>query len=118
MQPRIDVRLTEQIGERLAAAAKRPGASKTAIVEAALARFFDVDGEANENGVLLSRLNSISRQLEQLDLELKIVSETVALHARYLLSLHPYRTRISGPHALSGAIASKSSLHKLEGAFN
>ena len=40
MKPRIGVYLSEQMAARLAAAAKRPGASKSALVEAALAQFF------------------------------------------------------------------------------
>jgi len=39
MKPRVGVYLSEGMAARLAAAAKRPGATKSALVEAALDRF-------------------------------------------------------------------------------
>ena len=89
MKRKISVQLSEQVAERLEAAAQRPGANKTAIVEAALARFLDPDGDARGDAALLRRLNWMSRQLEQLDRDLRVVNETVALHARYHLTVTP-----------------------------
>jgi hypothetical protein len=89
MKRKISVQLSEQVAERLEAAAKRPGANKTAIVEAALDRFLDADCERVDDGAVLRRLDGISRQLEQLDRDLRIVSETAALHARYHLTVTP-----------------------------
>ena len=88
MKPRIGVYLSEQMAARLTAAAKRPGATKSALVEAALAQFLGVDDEADH---LLAdhRFSNISRQLEQLDRNLRIVNETVALQARYQLAVTP-----------------------------
>src|SRR6266702_6979356 len=88
MKPRIGVYLSEQMAARLAAAAKLPGATKSALVEAALAQFLGVDDEVNH---LLAdhRFSDISRQLEQLDRNLRIVNETVALQARYQLAVTP-----------------------------
>jgi hypothetical protein len=89
MKRRISVQLSDQVAERLEVAAKRPGANKTAIVEAALDRFLDADRERVDDGAVLRRLNWIGRQLEQLDRDLRIVSETAALHARYHLTVTP-----------------------------
>ena len=50
MKLRIGVYLSEQMAARLAAAAKRPGASKSALVEAALAQFFGSDDETDNPG--------------------------------------------------------------------
>jgi hypothetical protein len=88
MKPRIGVYLSEQMAARLAAAAKLPGASKSALVEAALAQFFGVGDEA---GYLPAdqRYSIISRQLEQLDRNLRVVNEAVALQARYHLAVTP-----------------------------
>src|ERR1700730_2305313 len=83
----LSVNLSEQVVERLEAAAKRPGASKTAIVEPALDYFLSAD--TNNHAALLRRLNWMSRQLEQLERDLRIVNETVALHARYHLTVTP-----------------------------
>jgi ribbon-helix-helix CopG family protein len=88
MKPRIGVYLPEQMATRLAAAAKRPGASKSALVEAALAQFLGDDDDV-DNIPVDRRLSLMSRQLEQLDQNLRIVNETVALQARYQLALTP-----------------------------
>ena len=88
MKPRIGVYLSEQMAARLAAAAKRPGASKSALVEAALAQFFGSDDEADYFPVDPA-FSIISRQLEQLDRNLRVVNETVALQARYQLAVTP-----------------------------
>ena len=89
MKRKISVRLSEEIVERLEAAAQRPGANKTTILEAALDRFLDPGAETIDDVTLLRRLDDMSRQLEQLEHDLRIVSETVALHARYHLAITP-----------------------------
>jgi hypothetical protein len=88
MKPRIGVYLSEQMAARLAAAAKRPGTSKSALVEAALAQFFGTDDDTNDLPVDRS-LAHMSRQLDELDRGLRIVNETVALQARFHLAVTP-----------------------------
>jgi ribbon-helix-helix CopG family protein len=88
MKPRIGVYLSEQMAARLAAAAKRPGASKSALVEAALAQFFGSDDDS-DNLPVDRRLSLMCRQLEQLDRDLRVVNESVALQARYQLAVTP-----------------------------
>jgi hypothetical protein len=88
MKQRISARVSQGVAERLGAAARRPGFNKTIIIEAALARYLDANDKTNDEA-LLRRLNWMSRQLEQLDRDLRIVSETVALHARYHLAVTP-----------------------------
>jgi hypothetical protein len=73
---------------RLAAAAKRPGTSKSALVEAALAQFLGSDDET-DNIPVDRRLSLMSLQLEELDRGLRIVNETVALQARFHLAVTP-----------------------------
>ena len=89
MKRKISVRLSEEIVERLEAAAQRPGANKTTILEAALDRFLDPGAETIDDATLLRRLDGMSCQLEQLEHALKIVNETVALHVRYYLAVTP-----------------------------
>jgi hypothetical protein len=88
MKPRIGIYLSEQMAARLAAAAKRPGASKSALVEAALAQFFRPEDDI-DNLPVDRRLSLMSRQLEQLDRDLRVVNESVALQARYQLAVTP-----------------------------
>jgi len=89
MKRRITVALSEEIVERLEATAEGPGASKAALMEAALQRFLGTETETVDEVPLQRRLNGINRQLDQLDRDLSIVSEMVALHARYHLSITP-----------------------------
>jgi Ribbon-helix-helix protein, copG family len=88
MKPRIGVYLSEQMAARLAAAAKRPGTSKSALVEAALAQFLGAGDDTSDLPVD-RRLSLMSRQLEELDRGLRIVNETVALQTRFHLAVTP-----------------------------
>ena len=87
MKRRVHVRLSERATERLEMAAQERGATKSAIVEAALDQFLIAD--TNEDAAVSRRLNRMSHQLEQLERDLKVVNETVALHARYHLTVSP-----------------------------
>lgn len=92
MKQKVTVQLSERIIERLKAAAARQGATKTAIVEAVLDNFLSSQVDALEtvkDGATLRRLNWMSHQLEQLERDLRIVNEIVALHARYHLTVTP-----------------------------
>ena len=88
MKPRIGVYLSEGTAGRLAVAAKRPGSTKSALVEEALDRLLASDDVTDELSVN-RRLGLMSRQLEQLTSDLRIVSETVALQARFHLAVTP-----------------------------
>jgi hypothetical protein len=88
MKPRIGVYLSKQMAARLAAAAKHPGTSKSALVEAALAQFFGDEDDVDCIPVG-RRLSLIGHQLERLDQNLKVVNEIVALQARYQLAVSP-----------------------------
>jgi predicted transcriptional regulator len=90
MKRKITIQLSEEVAEQLEVAAERPGASKSAIVEAALNRFLSADHEAVvDDAALLRRLDWMSGQLERLDRDLRVVGETAALHARYHLTVAP-----------------------------
>jgi hypothetical protein len=88
MKPRIGVYLSEHMAARLAAAAKRPGVTKSGLVEAALDRFLGSDDDIDDTTVA-RHLTGLSRQLENLDRGLRIVNETVAHHARFHLAVTP-----------------------------
>jgi MFS family permease len=90
MKPRIGVYLSQDLAARLAVAvaAQRPGITRSALVEAALDRFLGSDDEGNELSVN-HRLGMMSRQLELLGRDLRVVSETVALQARFHLAVTP-----------------------------
>ena len=89
MKPRVGVYLSEPTAARLTAAAQHPGATKSALVEAALDRFLGSDDEVCDTATVARCLSGMSRQLDQLERDLRIVNETVALHARFHLATTP-----------------------------
>ena len=89
MKPRVGVYLSEGMAARLAEAAKRPGATKSALVEAALDRFLGSDDDFGDTATVARHLAGLSRQLEELDRNLRIANETAALHARFHLAVTP-----------------------------
>jgi hypothetical protein len=89
MKPRVGVYLSEQMATRLSAAAKGPGTTKSALVEAALDHFLGSDDDVGDTATLSRRLTGLSRQLEELDRNIRIANETAALHARFHLAVTP-----------------------------
>ncbi len=89
MKPRTGVYLSESAAARLAAAATLTGATKSALVEAALDRFLQSDSNVENFATLAGRLTELSDQIERLGSDLKMVNEVVALHARFHLAVTP-----------------------------
>ncbi len=89
MKPRVGVYLSEQMATRLAEAAKNPRATKSALVEAALDRFLGSDNDIGDTATVAHHLAGLSRQLEDIDRNLRIANETAALHARFHLAVTP-----------------------------
>src|ERR1700682_3313637 len=89
MKPRVGVYLSEGMAVRLAEAAKHPRATKSALVEAALDRFLGSDDDISNTATVGRHLAGLSRQLEELDRNLRIANETAALHARFHLAVTP-----------------------------
>jgi len=89
MKRKVSVRLSPQLFERLQAAAESQVSTKTAIIEDALARFLSPKPKCDEENKLLRRFESMGHQLEQIERDLRLVNETVTLHARYHLTVMP-----------------------------
>src|SRR6266404_5434601 len=89
MKPRVGVYLSEGMAARLAEAARNPRATKSALVEAALDRYFGDDDDISDTATVAHHLVGLSRQLEELDRNLRIANETAALHARFHLAVTP-----------------------------
>jgi predicted transcriptional regulator len=92
MKQKISVQLPEELFAALEAAAEQRGTTRTAVVEAALQQFLSngaEDAETDDDAALRRRLEWMSHQLEQLERDLRIVNETVALHARFDLTVTP-----------------------------
>ncbi|WP_316229978.1 MFS transporter [Bradyrhizobium sp. SZCCHNR1051] len=89
MKYRIGVYLSQDVAARLAVAVavQRPGQSRSALVEAALDRYLgpgEDDGESVRDCI-----GTMNRQLEQLGADVRLVTEAVALQARFQFAMTP-----------------------------
>ena len=89
MKARLCVYLSDLVDQRLAIAAKRPGASKSAITDAALGAFLSPERDDQRDAAIIRRLDRISRQIDRLERDQTIVSESLALFVRYYLTVTP-----------------------------
>ncbi len=89
MKPRLNVHIAHELSERVEIAAKRPGVTKAAIVEAALLGFFSKEFDDQRDGALIRRLDRMSRHHDRLERNLSIAVETLALFIRFFLTVTP-----------------------------
>jgi hypothetical protein len=84
---KVTVRLTEELYERFSSATTRPGLGKSMVVEAALERFLNPAPSIEE--VVQERFDDMAARFDRLEHDIRVMAETVALHARYHLSITP-----------------------------
>jgi hypothetical protein len=89
MKPRLNVHVTHALFEKVEIAAKRPGITKAAVVEAALMGFFSKEFDDQRDGALIRRLDRMTRQYDRLERNLSITTETLALFIRFFLTVTP-----------------------------
>ena len=88
-KPRINAYISHEVYKRLSEIAARPGVSKAAIVDSALAAFLSPDGDERRDAVIMKRLDRIDNRLDRLERDVLITSETLALFVRYMLTVTP-----------------------------
>lgn len=84
---KVTIRLTEELYNRFSAATERPGVGKSMVVEAALERFLSVAPSIEDT--VRDRFDDMDDKLDRLERNVRVIAETVALHARYHLSAMP-----------------------------
>jgi hypothetical protein len=89
MKPKVTLYLSDDVAARLALAAKRPGANRSAIADAALDRFLNPERDPHGDAALIRRLDRLTSQLGRLDRDIAIITETIALFVRYYLTITP-----------------------------
>lgn len=88
-KPRLHVRLSQKLHAQLMSAAASPNVSAAAIVEAALAAYFDpVKAEAREK-VILDRLDQFDLRQSEIEKELALTTEMVGQFVQYWLTATP-----------------------------
>ena len=99
---KVTVRLTEELYNRFSAATERPGVGKSMLVEAALERFLSVAPSIEDT--VRDRFDDIDDKLDRLERNMRVMAETVALHARYHLAVMPPLPHEHGQTCRCGAI--------------
>jgi len=89
MKRKSSVRLSPQLFEQLQAASESQASTKTAVIEAALDRFLALEPQRNDDTKVLRQFELMGQKLERIERDLSLVNETVALHARYHLTMAP-----------------------------
>src|SRR5882762_9482861 len=84
---KVTVRLTEEVCERLQVAAERPGVGKSMIVDAALERL--LSPRAPVEDLVEQHFDHLHARFDSLQYDMRMIAETVALHARYHLAVMP-----------------------------
>jgi hypothetical protein len=84
---KVTVQLSEKVFERLEAAIDRPGVGKSMVVEDALERFLSPTPPIED--LLREQFDQIHAKLGRFDKDMRLIAETVALHARYHLTVMP-----------------------------
>jgi sugar phosphate permease len=84
---KVTVRLSEGVCGRLDVATDRPGVGKSMLVEAALEHF--MNPAPSVETLLRERLDDMHTRFDHLERDMRIIAETVALHARYQLAVTP-----------------------------
>jgi hypothetical protein len=89
MKPKVAVYLTDDVAARLAIAAKRPGTTKSKVVNDALDLFLDPTREKHLAATIVASQRDLSREVRLVHRDLDIVAETIALFLRYFLTVTP-----------------------------
>lgn len=84
---KMTVRLTEELYSRLCTATDRPGVGKSMLVEAALEHF--LKSAPSTEDVIRERFDDMGARFDRLERDVRMMAETVALHARYHLAVMP-----------------------------
>lgn len=89
MKLKIGVYLTDDVAKLLKRAVKQSGATKSDIVNEALARFLGPAPENDPAEVVLHRLGCLAKAIRRLHRDVEIVAEILALHIRQFLMITP-----------------------------
>jgi predicted MFS family arabinose efflux permease len=82
---KITVRLSEGVCGRLDVATDRPGVGKSMFVEAALEHF--LNSASSGEALVHERFDQMHARFDRLEHDMRMMAETVALHARYQLAV-------------------------------
>lgn len=89
MRTRMNVYFPPELLRQLIDLADRKRLSRSSIVEAAVTSFLSPDGADRTEAAFTRRLDRLSRQIQRLERDLTITTETLALFVRFWLTVTP-----------------------------
>jgi len=89
MRTRMNVYFPPEILRQLIDLADRKNISRSSIVEAAVTSFLSPDGADRAEAAFTRRLDRLSRQVQRLERDQSVVTETLALFIRFWLTVTP-----------------------------
>lgn len=89
MRTRMNVYFPPELLRQLIDLADRKRLSRSSIVEAAVTSFLSPDGADRTEAAFTRRLDRLSRQIQRLERDLSIATETLALFVRFWLAVTP-----------------------------
>ncbi len=89
MRDRMNVYFPPAMLRQIGELADRKKLSRSAIVEAAVASFLSPDGADRREAAFTRRLDRLSRQMQRLERNVGISTETLALFVRFWLTITP-----------------------------
>ncbi|MBB5051860.1 MULTISPECIES: ribbon-helix-helix domain-containing protein [Afipia] len=89
MRERINVYVPPELLRQLIDLSERKRVSRSAIVEAAVSSFLSPDGSERMEAALARRLDRLTRQVQRLERDVTIGTETLALFIRFWLTVTP-----------------------------
>jgi DNA-binding transcriptional MocR family regulator len=89
MRTRMNVYFPPELLRQLIDLADRKKLSRSSIVEAAVMSFLSPDGADRTEAAFTRRLDRLSRQIQRLERDLSIATETLALFVRFWLTVTP-----------------------------
>src|ERR1700736_1282810 len=89
MRDRMNVYFPPELLKQIADLADRKRLSRSAIVEAAVTSFLSPDGADRTEAAFARRLDRLSRQVQRVERDVTIGTETLALFIRFWLTITP-----------------------------
>jgi hypothetical protein len=89
MRTRMNVYFPPELLRQLIDLADRKRLSRSSVVEAAVTSFLSPDGADRTEAAFTRRLDRLSRQIQRLERDLSIATETLALFIRFWLTITP-----------------------------
>lgn len=89
MRTRLNVYFPPELLRQLIDLADRKRLSRSSIVEAAVTSFLSPDGADRAEAAFTRRLDRMSRQIQRLERDVSIATETLALFIRFWLTVTP-----------------------------